>query len=118
LGSRNERGRRGVGARCSGVPIRCHGEFIFALARIVGGIIVLTLIDMYFGSRLSEVVHATLTQHGQSTAAYDDAHLKARYQSIGSIGWTVAWLLYWRSSERVRLTFSPDSGMKEIPRPT
>jgi hypothetical protein len=121
-------------------PYVLMGEFIFALARVVGiviglvlivrrdqrapaffmgflgGVIVLTLVDMYFGSRLSDVVHAAFTQHGQSTAAYDEAHRKARYQNIGSLLWTAAWLLYWRSSERVRLTFTPGSGgMAEIP---
>jgi hypothetical protein len=84
----------------------------------LGGIIVLTFIDMYFGSRLSDFVHTTFAQHGRSTAAYDAAQLKSRYRSIGSIGWTVARLLYWRSSERVRPTFAPGSGMKEIPKTT
>jgi len=61
---------------------------------------------MYFGSRLSDVVHGALTQQGQSTDGYDEAHRRARYQNIGSLLWTAAWLLHWRSSERVRLTFT------------
>jgi len=119
-------------------PYLVIGELIFLLARCVGcivglvlifrrdrraplffvaffGVIIVgTLIDMYFGSQLSDAIHAL----GRSTAEYDEAHRTARYRSIGSLLWDIAWLQYWRTSERVRLTFTPGPGMTEIATPT
>jgi|HubBroStandDraft_6_1064221.scaffolds.fasta_scaffold29418_4 hypothetical protein len=120
-------------------PFVVTAEFVFALVRFAGlviglvllvrrdrrapaffvgffgAVIVFTMADMYVGSRFTDAAHVYLTQHGQSTAGVDQAHRVARYQGIGSLMWAAAWLLYWRSSERVRLTFTPGSGMTEIP---
>jgi hypothetical protein len=38
-----------------------------------------------------------------------------RMNNFRLIGYAVIWSLYWRSSERVRLTFTPSPGMTEIP---
>jgi hypothetical protein len=82
-----------------------------------GALIGVTLIDMYFGSRLSDALHAALTEPGRLDA-YDAAHRMARNQGISAIVWDAAWLQYWRTSERVRLTFTPGTGMMEIATPT
>jgi hypothetical protein len=77
--------------------------------------IVVALADRYVVARIYDALHAYLVQQGRSTEEVDRVSLKARWENIGSALYGVAWLLYWRSSERVRLTFRPGSGMTEIP---
>lgn len=45
-----------------------------------------------------------------------EAFGKTAQENVRSIGYAAFWFFYWRSSERVRLTFEPASGMTEIPK--
>jgi hypothetical protein len=82
---------------------------------LLGAFIVLAALDLYFMGRFSDAVHAYLGQRGKSTTEFDGAIDSGRMDNFRMIGYGVIWLLYWRSSERVRLTFTPGSGMTEIP---
>jgi hypothetical protein len=85
---------------------------------VLGGIIAIATLDMYFASRSVHAMEAWLAAHGRPTAKVDDALSKGQMENIRGIVYGVIWFLYWRSSERVRLTFAPASGMTEIPKPT
>lgn len=85
---------------------------------VLGGFAVVAALDMYFASRFLHNIDAYLTAHGKPTGRVDDAVGKANIENIRGIGYGLIWFLYWRSSERVRLTFAPESGMTEIPKTT
>lgn len=85
---------------------------------VLAGYVVIAALDMYFASQTVHAIDAYLTAHGKSTSRVDDAVAKAQLENLRGIGYGVIWFLYWRSSERVRLTFAPPSGMTEIPKPT
>jgi hypothetical protein len=82
---------------------------------LLAAYIVIAVLDLYFCELFSAAVHAYLSQHGKSTTGFDAAIDGERRDKFRYIGYAVIWLLYWRSSERVRLTFAPGSGMTEIP---
>jgi hypothetical protein len=82
---------------------------------LLAAFIVIAVLDLYFTELFSEAVHVYLVQHGKPIAAFDAAVDSGRMEKFRVIGYCVIWLLYWRSSERVRLTFKPASGMTEIP---
>jgi hypothetical protein len=77
--------------------------------------IVFVATDMLFGQRFHEAILAYLVAHGQPTANSQEIHDKARLGNYRAIGYSVIWFLYWRSSERVRLTFAPATSPQEIP---
>jgi hypothetical protein len=77
-------------------------ELVFVIARGVG-------------ARFSDSVHAYLLQRGKSSTQFDAAIDSGRMDNFRLIAYAVIWSLYWRSSERVRLTFTPGPGMTEIP---
>jgi hypothetical protein len=81
---------------------RSTPAFFFAF---LGAVIVLTLVDTYFTSKVGEAVHAYLTQHGHATDVFDSVRSRTRYQNFSALAWTTGWFLYWRSSERVPITF-------------
>jgi hypothetical protein len=82
---------------------------------LLAALIVLAVLDLYFQGRFSDAVHAYLLQRSKSTTAFDAAMDSGRVGNFRLIGYSVIWSLYWRSSERVRLTFTPGPGMTEIP---
>lgn len=73
----------------------------------LGTIIVLCAIDALLIWRMTAELHAQLAAEGASS----DTILAARYQGLLSVfrlaGYALIWLLYWRGSERVRLTYTP-----------
>jgi hypothetical protein len=85
---------------------------------VLGGVVVLAALDMFFASRSGHAIDAYLAGQGKPTSAVDDALSKGQIENIRGIGYSLIWFLYWRSSERVRLTFAPRSGMTEIPTTT
>jgi hypothetical protein len=82
---------------------------------LLAALIVLAVLDMYFIARFSDSVHAYLLQRGKSSTQFDAAIDGGRMDNFRLIAYAVIWSLYWRSSERVRLTFTPGPGMTEIP---
>lgn len=83
---------------------------------LLGGIVVLAVLDMFFASRSSHAIDAWLTAHGKATAGVDAAFSKGQIDNLRAIGYSLIWFMYWRSSERVRLTFTEPAGMTEIPK--
>jgi hypothetical protein len=82
---------------------------------LLAALIVLAILDVYFIGRFSDAVHTYLLQRGKPSTEFDAAMYSGRMNNFRLIGYAVIWSLYWRSSERVRLTFTPSPGMTEIP---
>jgi hypothetical protein len=85
---------------------------------VLAGFVVLAALDLLLATRSGHLIDAYLAARGKPTAGVDDALGKGQIENLRGIAYGLIWFFYWRSSERVRLTFAPPSGMTEIPKTT